>query len=69
MDISQVKKYLNRQVSYKGSLYNLVGCIIRRSTKENKFIYQAKLQDSLATNSLVVCKLDDVEIRSNNNGN
>lgn len=51
MDISQVKKYLNRQVSYKGSLYNLVGCIIRRSTKENKFIYQAELQDSLATNS------------------
>lgn len=42
MDISQVKKYLNRQVSYKGSLYNLVGCIIRRSTKENKFIYQAR---------------------------
>lgn len=69
MDISQVKKYLNRQVSYKGSLYNLVGCIIGRSTKENKFIYQAELQDSLATNSLVVCKLDDVEIRSNNNEN
>lgn len=68
MDISQVKKYLNRQVSYKGSIYNLVGCIIRRSIKENKFIYQAELQDNLATNSLVVCKLDDVEIRSNENG-
>ena len=69
MDISQVKKYLNRQVVYGGKAYTLVGCIIRRSTKENKFIYQAELQDSLAINSLVVCKLDDVEIRSNNNEN
>lgn len=63
MDISQVKKYLNRQVGYGGKPYTLVGCIIRRSIKENKFIYQAELKDRSAINSLVVCKLDDVEIK------
>lgn len=63
MDISQVKRYLNRQVAYDGKTYTLVGCIIRRSIKENKFIYQAELKDRSAINSLVVCKLDDVEIK------
>lgn len=60
MELSRVKYRLNKAVSYKGTEYRLTGCILRYDDKQQKFYYQAELQD-LKARSVLICKLDEVE--------
>ena len=51
MNISEVKRNLERTVLYNGAEYILKGCIIRRNTT-GRFYYQAELMDTKAKTAL-----------------
>lgn len=59
METAEIKRYLNQIVLYKGNKYRFTGAIFRKTEKE--YHYQAELT-SLNANSLIICKLEDVEI-------
>lgn len=59
MELKQVKQNLNRKVKHNGVDYILTGCIIRLN-ENGEFYYQAELRSTKATNSLVYCKLKEV---------
>lgn len=61
MDISEVKKNLNKMVVYKGisDVYKLRACIIRKGKKG--YFYEAELLDIKHGNSLIICGLNDIE--------
>ena len=61
MKIEEVKRNLGRMVKYRenSELYRLTGCILRRG-KEGLF-YQAEILDTKHGNSVIICKLEDVE--------
>lgn len=61
MEIKEVKQYIDRLVSYRGSDYVLKAVILRKL--EGKFAYQLELKDVKA-NSIVIAKLSEVEKRS-----
>lgn len=61
MNISEVKRNLERTVLYNGAEYILTGCIIRRSIT-GKFYYQAEIKDLNANSALLYCRLDDLEV-------
>lgn len=60
MNISEVKRNLERKVLYNGAKYILTGCIIRRGIT-GKFYYQAEIKDLNANSSLLYCRLEDLE--------
>ena len=60
MRIDEVKKNLNRKVTFRGGEYILTGCIIRKDKKTNQFFYQAELQDTSTQLSLVYANLEEV---------
>jgi hypothetical protein len=60
MQIDEVKKNLNRKVTFRGGEYILTGCIIRKDKKTNQFYYQAELQDTSTQLSLVYARLEEV---------
>lgn len=62
MNISEVKRNLERTVLYNGAEYILKGCIIRRNTT-GRFYYQAELMDTKAKSSLIVTALDKIDER------
>lgn len=62
----EIKRNLNKHVILtnerlyiKGADFILVGAVIRRNVKD--FFYQAILQDLRNGNSVLVCKLEDIE--------
>lgn len=59
MNISEVKRNLERAVIYDGTEYILTGCIIRRSAT-GQFYYQAELKDTKAESSLMVTNLESI---------
>ena len=67
MKIEEVKRNLNKKVHYKDSKnyldndYLFTGCIIRRDDKGN-FYYQAELQSMNKSSSILICKLEDVQL-------
>lgn len=65
MKIDEVKKNLNRKVTFRGAEYILTGCIIRKNKKTNQFYYQAELQDTSTQLSLVYARLEEIENASN----
>lgn len=65
MRIDEVKKSLNRKVTFRGAQYTLTGCIIRKNKKTNQFYYQAELQDTSTQLSLVYARLEEIENASN----
>lgn len=65
MRIDEVKKSLNRKVTFRGAQYTLTGCIIRKDKKTNQFYYQAELQDTSTQLSLVFARLEEIENASN----
>lgn len=62
MKIEDVKKNLNRKVSYKGTtgLYKLTACILRKGV--NGLYYQAEILDIKHGCSVIICKLEDIEV-------
>ena len=65
MRIDEVKKSLNRRVTFRGAQYTLTGCIIRKDKKTNQFYYQAELQDTSTQLSLVFARLEEIENANN----
>lgn len=61
MNISEVKRNLERKVLYNGAKYILKGCIIRRGIITGKFYYQAEIKDLNANSALLYCRLEDLE--------
>ncbi len=60
MTPSEIKPSMNRDVTYSGSTYKLVGYTLRKSEKTGEFYHQAELLDRNG-NSVAVCRLEDVE--------
>ena len=58
MDLSDVKMYLNKRITYKDTVYILTGCILRKN--QNGFYYQAEIK-CINANSIVICRLEDVK--------
>lgn len=62
MNITQVKRCLNRQVKFSDNRYKTIfrfrACIFRLGN--NGYYYTAELYDE-KTNSAVICKLEDIE--------
>lgn len=60
MDIKAVKQNLNKLVVYrdKQDTYKLTACIIRK--QENKYFYQVELLDTKHGNSVMICRLEDI---------
>ena len=63
LDISNVKKTLNREVIHDGVTYLLSGVTIRRHRKEQKFYYEAELRDIKNGGWVVTCPLREVECK------
>lgn len=61
MDLARVKYKLNHVVMYKAREYKLTGCTIRRNEKNNELYYQAELLDIVSQNSVIICKLTDIQ--------
>jgi hypothetical protein len=62
MKIEEVKKNLNKIVGYNGGKYKLTACILRAS--ETGCFYQAEILDMKCENSVLICKLEEVEVIS-----
>lgn len=60
MQATEIKKYLNKPVKYKGKEYILTGAIFR---KDKNYYYQAELLDN-CKNSVLIVKLEDVEVEN-----
>lgn len=58
MDISRVKFNLGRKVIYDDTEYLLTACTIRPS--EHGFFYQAELQDTSASSSVIITSLSKI---------
>lgn len=68
MDIKYLKQNLNKPVKLtnpklyiEDSEYILTGATIRRNTNTGDFYYQAELQDKANENSILICRLEDIE--------
>lgn len=61
MQASEIKANLNKQVSFRGSTYILTGAIFRKS---DKYYYQAELTDVKQNKSIVIARLEDVEVEN-----
>ncbi len=65
MDISEVKKNLNKVVIYQPTKeseqkdYYLTGCTLRKDTETKKCFYQAEIKD-MAANSIMIVGLSQV---------
>lgn len=62
MELQQVKNNLNKMVVYKGAkgIYKLTACILRKINGE--FVHSVELLDTKHGNSLLFCKLNDIEV-------
>ena len=60
----EIKPNLGRVVLHipSGAKYRLTGGIIRRDENSGDCWYQAELQDLTALRSVMICKLEDLEI-------
>lgn len=66
MNIREVKRNLNRRVKFRdpmlypeGTEYLFTGCILRSDGKG--FYYQAELLDISHGNSVLICRLENIE--------
>lgn len=65
MDIKDVKKNLNRKVTYTDgygdkSEYMLTACVLKKNKKTDKYYYLVELQD-LKINSIMTVGLNDID--------
>nr|DAD71752.1 MAG TPA: hypothetical protein [Siphoviridae sp. cto6l14] len=61
MELSEVKKNLNREVLYGNNRYLLTGVILRLDKKTRKFYYTAELFDLYSKRSLLYCALEKIQ--------
>lgn len=60
----EIKTNLNQLVVHQktGVKYRLTGGIIRRKKDTGQYWYQGELQDLKAEHSVMICRLEDIEI-------
>ena len=58
MELVEVKKSLNKPVSFREKKYTLRACVIRKN--DNGYYYQAEIVDK-SGNSSIICGLDEIE--------
>ena len=61
MNLSQIKRSMNRTVMYKDGEYRLVGVVFRQNENTGNYYYQAELLDTHSGRSVVICRLEEVE--------
>lgn len=61
MELSEVKKNLNREVLYCNNRYLLTGVILKMNKKTRKFYYTAELFDLYSEHSLLYCALEKIQ--------
>lgn len=68
MKETEIKRSLNRPVRFtnpklytEGAEYILTGAVFRRDKKTGEFYYQAELTDRTTKNSVIYCRLEEVE--------
>lgn len=61
MNLSEIKRLMNRTVMYKGGQYRLIGCIFRQNEETGEYYYQAELLDLTSGRSTVICRLEEVK--------
>ena len=59
MDRNKIRENLNKEVIYNESEYIMTACVFRLRAN-NTFYCQAELKDKSA-NSVLICRLEDVE--------
>ena len=64
MVISELKQAMrnNAVVRFKDGLYEISAAIYKFDRKEQRFYYRLELKDTKANNSLICCRLEDVEL-------
>ena len=62
MTISEVKKALGQRVRFRGAVYIFSGCVIRKDESTQQFFYQAELLDTTTNNSIVIARLEEVDV-------
>ena len=62
MKIEEVKRNLNKIVSFREGEYKLTGCILRKSDDRGYF-YQAELFDIKNGNSIVIATLEEINAK------
>lgn len=58
-NLGKLVKFSNPKLYIEGSEYVLTGAIIRKN--EKGFFYQAELQDISNENSIIICRLEEIE--------
>lgn len=68
MKETEIKRSLNKPVRFtnpklytEGAEYVLTGAVFRRDKKTGEFFYQAELTDRNVKNSVIYCRLEEIE--------
>lgn len=54
-------RFTNRKFYIEGATYILTGAVFRRDKKTGEFFYQAELTDPTTKNSVIICRLEEIE--------
>lgn len=54
-------RFTNRKLYIEGATYILTGAVFRRDKKTGEFYYQAELTDPTTKNSVIYCRLNEIE--------
>ena len=59
--LNQPVRFTNPKLYIDGAEYVLTGAVFRRDKKTGEFFYQAELTDPTTKNSVIYCRLEEIE--------
>ena len=59
--LNQPVRFTNPKLYTEGAEYILTGAVFRRDQKTGEFFYQAELTDRTTKNSVIYCRLGEIE--------
>lgn len=59
--LDQPVRFTNPKLYTEGAEYILTGAVFRRDKKTGEFFYQAELTDRNVKNSVIYCRLEEIE--------
>lgn len=54
-------RFTNPKLYVEGAEYILTGAVFRRDRHTGEFFYQAELTDPTTNNSVIICRLEEIE--------
>jgi hypothetical protein len=54
-------RFTNPKLYIEGAEYMLTGAVFRRDRRTGEFYYQAELTDPTTNNSVIICRLEEIE--------